>query len=121
MTTLPIHHPRPSMLMRTSASRSRLVKAKLVNWADSTGRRNTIKLEVAMGIRRQGADRCGRPPLRSLGRPSVAGRDERQLFWTFIAKGMSGEAAAIKAGISQPVGTRQQYYRQFSLLIASRM
>lgn len=59
-----------------------------------------------MGIRRQGADRCGRPPLRSPGRPTVAGCNERQLFWTFIARGMSSEAAGIKAGISQPIGTR---------------
>lgn len=59
-----------------------------------------------MGIRKRRSDRCGRPPLRSPGRPSVAGRNERQLFWKFIAIGMSSEAAAIKAGVSQPVGTR---------------
>ncbi|MGJ8482262.1 helix-turn-helix domain-containing protein [Sphingobium yanoikuyae] len=64
------------------------------------------KLEVAMGIRRQGADRCGRPPLRSPGRPTAAGRDERQSFWVHIARGLSSEAAAIEAGISQPVVTR---------------
>ena len=59
-----------------------------------------------MGKRRQGADRCGRPPLRSPGRPSAAARDERQSFWFHIARGLSSEAAAIEAGISQPVGTR---------------
>lgn len=32
MKTLSIHRPRPSMPIRTSASRSRLVKAKLENW-----------------------------------------------------------------------------------------
>lgn len=31
------------------------------------------KLEVAMGQRRQGADRCGRPPLQYPGRPSARG------------------------------------------------
>lgn len=59
-----------------------------------------------MSIRKRRSNRCGRPPLRSPGRPSVAGRRERQLFWAFIATGMSSEAAAIKAGVSQPVGTR---------------
>lgn len=59
-----------------------------------------------MGIRKRRSDRCGRPPLRSPGRPPVAGRSERQLFWRFIATGISSEAAAIEAGISQPVGTR---------------
>ena len=59
-----------------------------------------------MGIRKRRSDRCGRPPLRSPGRPSVAMRSERQLFWTLIATGMSSEAAAITAGVSQPVGTR---------------
>jgi hypothetical protein len=32
MKTLSIQRPRPSMLMRTSASRRTLVNAKLVNW-----------------------------------------------------------------------------------------
>ena len=38
--------------------------------------------EVAMGIRKRRSDRCGRPPLRSPGRPSVAGRGER--LWRTI-------------------------------------
>ncbi|WP_242098849.1 IS30 family transposase [Sphingomonas sp. CROZ-RG-20F-R02-07] len=59
-----------------------------------------------MGIGKRRSDRCGRPPLRSPGRPSVADRSERQLFWTSIAAGLSSSAAAIKAGVSQPVGTR---------------
>lgn len=59
-----------------------------------------------MGMKKRRSDRCGRPPLRSPGRPSVSTRSERQLFWTFIATGMSSEAAAAKAGVSQPVGTR---------------
>jgi IS30 family transposase len=74
--------------------------------ADSTGRRNTSIEEVAMGMKKRRSDRCGRPPLRSPGRPPVATRSERQLFWTFIAGGMSSEIAALKAGLSQPVGTR---------------
>ncbi|MBP2275344.1 MAG: hypothetical protein ACJASD_001169 [Sphingomonas echinoides] len=32
MNTLSIHRHRPSMLIRTSAPRSTLVNAKLVNW-----------------------------------------------------------------------------------------
>ena len=59
-----------------------------------------------MGMKKRRSDRCGRPPLRSPGRPPVSTRSERQLFWTFIATGMSSEAAAAKAGVSQPVGTR---------------
>ena len=57
-----------------------------------------------MGRRRSA--RCGRPPLRSPGRPSVAVCSERRLFWTLISTGLSNAAAAIKAGVSQPVGTR---------------
>ena len=59
-----------------------------------------------MRIRKRRSDRCGRPPLRSPGRPTASTRSERQLFWTFIVAGMSSEAAAIGAGVSQPVGTR---------------
>ena len=59
-----------------------------------------------MGTRKRRSDRCGRPPLRSPGRPPLATRSERQAFWTLIATGMSSEAAAIKAGVSQPLGTR---------------
>ena len=59
-----------------------------------------------MGIRERRSDRCGRPPLRSPGRPPVATRGEQHLFWTFIATGMTSEAAARKASVSQPVGTR---------------
>ena len=74
--------------------------------ADSTDRRNAWTEEVAVGIQKRRRDRCGRPPLRSPGRPSAADRSERQLFWTLIAAGLSSGAAAIKAGVSQPVGTR---------------
>jgi DNA-binding CsgD family transcriptional regulator len=59
-----------------------------------------------MGMKKRRSDRCGRPPLRSPGRPPVSTRRERQLFWTFIATGRSSEAAGLRAGVSQPVGTR---------------
>ncbi len=59
-----------------------------------------------MDKKKRRSDRCGRPPLRSPGRPPVATRSERQLFWTLIAAGISSEVAAFKAGVSQPVGTR---------------
>lgn len=59
-----------------------------------------------MDSKKRRSDRCTRPPLRSPGRPPVATRSEQQLFWTLIATGVSSEAAALKAGVSQPVGTR---------------
>ncbi len=62
--------------------------------------------EVAMSIRERRSHRSGRAPLLSPGRPSVAGRDERQRFWACIAVGMTSEDAAVEAGVSQPVGTR---------------
>ena len=52
------------------------------------------------------SSRCGRPPLCSPGRPSVAARDDRQRFWTAVASGLASEGAAIRAGVSQAVGTR---------------
>ena len=50
--------------------------------------------------------RLGRTPLRSPGRPPVAGRDERRRFWLSIAAGLSSEDAAIGAGVPQVIGTR---------------
>ena len=50
--------------------------------------------------------RSTRAPLRSPGRPSVAGRAERDRFWRAIATGLSSEDAALKAGVSQAVGTK---------------
>ena len=43
MKTLSIQRPRPSMLILISAARRTPVKALLVNWADSTGRRNPLE------------------------------------------------------------------------------
>src|SRR5512144_2627243 len=48
----------------------------------------------------------GRPAMRSPGRPTVAGREDRQRFWAAIARGVSSEDAAAEAGVSPAVGTR---------------
>src|SRR4051794_4020331 len=74
--------------------------------ADSSGRRNALLEEVAMSARKRRSDRSGRPPLLSPGRPPIAGRDERRRFWAAIAAGMASEEAAVRAGMSQAVGTR---------------
>ena len=57
-------------------------------------------------VRRRAADRAGRPPMRSPGRPPVARREHRQRFWAAIARGVSSEDAAAAAGVSAPVGVR---------------
>lgn len=59
-----------------------------------------------MDSKKRRSDRCTRPRLRSPGRLPVATRSEGQLFWSLIATGIGSEAAEIKAGVSQPVGTR---------------
>jgi IS30 family transposase len=50
--------------------------------------------------------RSTRAPLRSPGRPPVAGRAEQQRFWQAIAVGLSSEDAALEAGLSDAVGPR---------------
>jgi IS30 family transposase len=50
--------------------------------------------------------RSTRAPLGSLGRPSVAGRAEQDVFWRGIAAGLSIEAAALRAGVSEAIGSR---------------
>src|SRR3954471_4122022 len=82
------------------------ITATAVRRADSSGRRNTLKLEVAMSIRERRSARSGRAPLPSSGRPPAAGRDEQIRFWRAITTGLSSEDAALEAGVSQPVGTR---------------
>src|SRR5579872_4651982 len=62
-----------------------------------------LDLEVAMTIRRK---RSTRAPLGSLGRPSVAGRAEQDVFWRAIATGLSIEASALRAGVSEVIGSR---------------
>ena len=59
-----------------------------------------------MNRRKRRSDRSGRKPLPSPGRPPVAGREERRLFWAAIAAGMSSEDAAASAGVPQAVGAR---------------
>ena len=56
------------------------------------------------GRRRSG--RVLRGKLRSPGRPPMARREDRRRFWAFIADGLSSEDAAMRVGVSQPVGFR---------------
>jgi IS30 family transposase len=48
----------------------------------------------------------GRAPLRSPGRPPVASRVDRVVFWLAIGDGMTTTEAAELAGVSEPVGVR---------------
>jgi AraC-like DNA-binding protein len=74
---------------------------------DSGGRRNTPREGVAMGTRKRRSDRAPRAVLaRSPGRPGVARREDRRLFWASIAAGLSSEEAAIGVGVSPAVGAR---------------
>ena len=60
-----------------------------------------------MGARkRRRADRAGRLPMRSLGRPPAGRREHRSRFWEAIARGLSSEDAGVAAGVSPAVGTR---------------
>jgi IS30 family transposase len=52
------------------------------------------------------AERTGRAPMRSPGRPQVNQRFTKQEFWERIAAGLSSEDAAQACGVSQPLGTR---------------
>ena len=61
-------------LERRSAKRS--VYLIGTYWADSNGRHNTLKLDVAMSNGKRRSARPGRAPLHSPGRPPAAGRDE---------------------------------------------
>src|SRR5712691_4841313 len=64
-----------------------------------------------MGVgKRQQAVRAMRGQMWSPGRPSIARRDDRVLFWQSIAAGESSEDAAAVAGVSQAVGSR--WFRQ---------
>jgi IS30 family transposase len=77
-----------------------------VYWAYSTGRRNTLIMEVFMG-RPAGwmLKLTGRGAMRSPGAPSLRREVERQ-FWKQIATGITSEKAAEAVGVSPPVGTR---------------
>lgn len=59
--------------------------------------------------KRQSA-RSNRDPLRSPGRPSVAGREEHLRFWAAIAAGRTSEAAAVALGVAPVLGRR--WFRQ---------
>ena len=59
-----------------------------------------------MSIRKRRSNRSGRRALRSPGRPPVSRRENRRLFWTAIAAGLTSERAAVVAGVSPPVGVR---------------
>src|SRR3954470_16229313 len=72
----------------------------------SSGRRNTLREEVAMTVRKRRSDRSGRGALPSPGRPSAARREDRRQFWVLIAAGCSSEDAAGGAGVSPAVGSR---------------
>src|SRR5512132_3223764 len=56
--------------------------------------------------RRRRADRAGRPPMRSPGRPPVGRREHRQRFWNAVGRGSSSEEAGVSAGVSPAVGVR---------------
>ncbi len=59
-----------------------------------------------MNAKTRRSDQVRRAKMRSPGRPPVLHRSERRPFWQAIAEGCSSEDAALKAGVSQPVGTR---------------
>ncbi len=62
--------------------------------------------DVPEGARRQWrADRALRPPMRSPGRPEPSRAVQRQ-FWRLIATGITSAEAALKVGVSVPVGMR---------------
>jgi len=109
--TRPIDPSRPLLLsVRTNAWDR--------NWADSTGRRNTLIVEVLMG-RPAGwmTALTGRSPMKSPGAPSHRREVERE-FWREIAKGLLAEEAALAVGASQAVGAR--WFRHGSAALAGR-
>ena len=60
--------------------------------ADSSGCRNTSKMEIAMTTRKRRSNKSGRAPLHSPGRPPAARREEYKQFWASTAKGRNFEA-----------------------------
>jgi IS30 family transposase len=59
-----------------------------------------------MKLQKRRSDRAGRARLQSPGRPSVAGRDNRQRFWAAIAAGLVSEDAALEAEVPPAIGVR---------------
>jgi hypothetical protein len=82
------------------------VKAKLVYWVGSTGRRNASIEEGLMG-RPAGwmQELTGRSAMRSPGRPSLR-REVQRAFWREIAKGLTSEQAGVAVGASGAAGSR---------------
>ena len=58
-----------------------------------------------MAVRKRGADRSMRRPMRSPSWPGVAEREDRRRFWLVIAAGRTSEAAALDVNVSMPVGS----------------
>jgi len=56
--------------------------------------------------KRRRSDRALRVRMHSPGRPPVARREDRQRFWSAIAKGLTTEDAGVTAGISPAVAAR---------------
>ena len=52
------------------------------------------------------AERTGRAPMLSPGRPQINQRPAKRAFWQCIAEGSQSEDAARACGVSQPLGTR---------------
>lgn len=53
-----------------------------------------------------GAVMTGRPPMQSPGRPPVAHKEHRRLFWTTVSQGATSTDAGLAAGVSEAVGGR---------------
>ena len=77
-----IHARRPP-----SAAPARPSQRPRARKADSIGRRNTLKKEVAMTMGKRRSARSDRKALRSPGRPPVARREHQRVFWSAIAAG----------------------------------
>ena len=84
-----------------------------VDWSRKTS-------DVPEGLRRQWrADRALRPPMRSPGRPEPSRAVQRQ-FWRLIATGVTSAEAAVRVGVSVPVGSRWFRHAGFVTLVSSR-
>ena len=96
----------------TPISLRRLPKAMLVYWAYSTGRRNTLIMEVFMGRPAGWMQKLtGRGAMRSPGAPSLRREVERE-FWEQIATGMTSKRATEVVGVSQK--TNDLFFAEFA-------
>lgn len=66
-----------------------------------------------MDIKKRRSDRCTRSQLRSPGRPPVAHRHERAMFWEYVAAGMSrgssGQSWSVTTGWKPLVSGGRRY------------